>query len=85
MRSFKPGAFRIAIASQLPVVPFVVFMSGLMKTGRKRLHHMKIVVKVLPPIETKRMAIDQAQQLADSTRELMLRTLRELYAKYGET
>jgi len=74
---FKKGAFHLAVQAGVPIVPVVcenywrlyhkgVFLSGELK------------VKVLPPIETTGLTSADVTKLSMDTRELMLKTLKDI-------
>ncbi|KAF4119272.1 lysophosphatidate acyltransferase [Geosmithia morbida] len=79
---FKKGAFHLAVQAGVPIVPCVVanyshvlFIKGFVfNSGR-------IPVKVLDPIPTKGLTSADVDQLASTTRDLMLRELVALTAK----
>ncbi|KAK0711587.1 hypothetical protein B0H67DRAFT_491539 [Lasiosphaeris hirsuta] len=79
---FKKGAFHLAIQAQVPIVPVVVanyshilWVKGLVfNSGR-------IPLKVLDPIPTTGLTPADVNELARSTRELMLKEIFALTAK----
>jgi len=74
---FKKGAFHLAIQAGVPIVPVVcenywrLYRKGVFHTG-------ELKVKVLPPIQTHGLTAADVTQLANNTRELMLKTLQEI-------
>lgn len=74
---FKKGAFHLAVQSGVPIVPVVC-------ENYWRLYHKgtfvggELKVKVLPPIPTTGLTAADVTQLSIDTRELMLKTLKEL-------
>jgi len=74
---FKKGAFHLAIKGGIPIVPVVcenywrLYHKGLFGTGT-------IKVKVLPPIPTAGLSIEDVSALATRVRDQMLTTLREI-------
>ncbi|RKU41027.1 1-acylglycerol-3-phosphate O-acyltransferase [Coniochaeta pulveracea] len=79
---FKKGAFHLAVQAQVPIVPCVVanyshilWMRGMkFKAGT-------IPIKVLDPIPTKGLTVEDVNELTRSTRELMLKELILLTAE----
>ncbi|KDQ08241.1 hypothetical protein BOTBODRAFT_89104, partial [Botryobasidium botryosum FD-172 SS1] len=77
LRSFKKGAFHIAIQSGLPVIPVIcensrhIYREGAINPGTLR-------VRVLPPIPTTSLTSADVSELMESTRERMLQTVREI-------
>lgn len=74
---FKDGAFRLAIEHQIPIVPMVFY------DNKKRLpYHLfrggpgKMRVKVLEPISTEGLTLENRRVLKNETRELILDELR---------
>jgi 1-acyl-sn-glycerol-3-phosphate acyltransferase len=73
MRQFKDGAFRLAIETQLPVLPLVV--QGTRRALRKhdwRFGHADAQVKVLDPVPTEGLTLDDVDELRERVRELIL-------------
>ncbi|KAJ3062504.1 1-acylglycerol-3-phosphate O-acyltransferase [Podochytrium sp. JEL0797] len=76
---FKQGAFRLAIEAQIPIIPIVISTyqdvcnprKGLFKGGQ-------VKIKVLPPIPTVGKSANDAKILMNSTRDVMLETLRDI-------
>jgi lysophosphatidate acyltransferase len=79
---FKKGAFHLAVQAGVPIVPVVVanysnvlhIKSFIFRSGR-------IPVKVLDPIPTKGLTTADVDQLASTTRELMLQEMITLSEK----
>jgi len=79
---FKKGAFYMAIQSGSPVVPIVCSrLTRLVDVKRKFARSGNMVIRVLPPIETKGMLKDQVEKLLETTRAQMLVALAEVSAK----
>jgi len=79
---FKKGAFYMAIQSGSPVVPIVCSKLSRLVNSKKRFARSgNMVIRVLPPIETKAMAKDQVEKLLETTRSQMLAALAEVNAK----
>jgi 1-acyl-sn-glycerol-3-phosphate acyltransferase len=73
MRPFKDGAFRLAIEAQVPVLPLVV--QGTRQALRKhdwRFGHANAQVKVLDPVPTEGMTIEDTEVLRERVRDLIL-------------
>ncbi len=74
---FKKGAFHLAIAAQVPIVPIVIsdyrpmFRKGRFGQGVVR-------VKVLPPVPTQGVAREEVDGLSQKVRESMLQALADL-------
>ncbi|CAG8647183.1 7470_t:CDS:2 [Funneliformis caledonium] len=79
---FKKGAFHMAVQAKIPVVPIVVAnYSDNYDSKRKIFLGGEINIKVLPPIEVSHIDVENKEQideLTNSTRELMLKTLKEI-------
>jgi 1-acyl-sn-glycerol-3-phosphate acyltransferase len=73
LQPFKDGAFRIAIDSQLPIVPLVVVGAGpLMPPGTLTIKPGKIKVIAGEPIPVEGLTTDDTQALKQKTFERML-------------
>ncbi len=78
---FKKGAFRLALAAQVPIVPFVAEpMLNVLDAKRWMLRPGTIRVRFLPPIPTAGRALGEAEALLDEVRSLMQATLDDLRA-----
>ncbi|WVF66335.1 hypothetical protein IAT40_001075 [Kwoniella sp. CBS 6097] len=75
---FKKGAFHLAVQAQVPIVPIVCENYHRLFDGRSRFESGKLKIKVLPPIPTAGLTADDVTSLTESTREMMLGTLREI-------
>ena len=74
--AFKDGAFRLAIEAGAPILPLVVH--GTRTALRKhdwRLGDSHAVVRVLAPISTDGMTVDDVPKLRDDVRDLIAREL----------
>ncbi|MCP4436345.1 MAG: 1-acyl-sn-glycerol-3-phosphate acyltransferase [Actinomycetia bacterium] len=81
MRPFKDGAFRLAIETQLPVLPLVV--QGTRRALRKhdwRFGHADAQVKVLDPVPTEGLTLDDVDALRDQVQGLILAERDQLRA-----
>ncbi|CAG8469009.1 7723_t:CDS:2 [Dentiscutata heterogama] len=83
---FKKGAFYMATQAGIPIIPIVVAnYSDIYSSSRRIFHGGELHIKVLPPIETTNINIDDKDQinsLMDKTREIMLKTLRAITPKH---
>ncbi|WKW11832.1 lysophospholipid acyltransferase family protein [Pseudogemmatithrix spongiicola] len=80
LRPFKKGPFVLAIQSQAPIVPVVVY--GQLAVNPKGKFHVRpgtIHVHFLPPIDTTGMTYDDRDRLADQTHAAMAACLRQEY------
>ncbi|XP_072176942.1 1-acyl-sn-glycerol-3-phosphate acyltransferase alpha-like [Diadema setosum] len=79
MLPFKKGAFNLAVLAQVPIVPVVFssqkhivdFKSHTFTSG----HY---TAKVLPPVSTEGLTLDDVQELSDKVRDQMIDTFRQL-------
>lgn len=82
---FKKGAFYAAIKLGMPIVPVIV-------APYRQFHWWKnhqiwgrhLYVRVLPPILTREMTLDQVDELSQQVREQMLQGVREYSLQYRE-
>jgi 1-acyl-sn-glycerol-3-phosphate acyltransferase len=85
LRPFKTGAFRLAIEAQVPILPLAVY--GTRDALRKhdwRLGHAVAEVRVLEPISTEGLTMDDVQELSDRTRAAIVAGIDELRAEFGD-
>ncbi|OWZ45843.1 lysophosphatidate acyltransferase [Cryptococcus neoformans] len=75
---FKKGAFHLAVQAQIPIVPIVCENYHRLFNGRTRFDSGVLKIRVLPPIPTTGLTVDDVSSLAESTRESMLHALREI-------
>ncbi|HEX5855938.1 MAG TPA: lysophospholipid acyltransferase family protein [Thermoanaerobaculia bacterium] len=81
MLPFKKGAFHLAIAAQVPVVPFIVGpLAAVLDARRLLVRSGTITVKVLEPIPTAGMTENDLPALLSKTRAAMDAVRRELFA-----
>ncbi|KAK3692444.1 hypothetical protein B0T22DRAFT_13927 [Podospora appendiculata] len=79
---FKKGAFHLAIQAQVPIVPCVVAnYSHIFSIKGFEFNAGTVPVKVLDPIPTAGLTAADVDELARTTRELMLKELMELTAR----
>ncbi|HEX7528112.1 MAG TPA: lysophospholipid acyltransferase family protein, partial [Thermoanaerobaculia bacterium] len=78
---FKKGAFRLALAAQVPIVPFVAEpMLSFLDARRWMLRPGTIRVRILPPIPTAGRSPHEAEALLQEVRSIMQATLDDLRA-----
>ncbi len=81
MLPFKDGAFRLAIETGLPILPMVLHGTGTaLRKHDWRLGKSEAEVRVLQPIETRGMTLEDVPRLKDRVRDLIageLATMRE--------
>jgi len=76
---FKKGAFHMAIEAQVPIVPMVCSSTrSCVSLSRRLLGSAEINMKILPPIETKGMKIEDVELLLEKIRTQMIQTFTEL-------
>jgi len=81
---FRDGAFRLAIEAGVPVLP--IALAG---TRQMRPKHSKwfgkahACAKILPPISTSGLGVDDLPRLRDDARTAILAALPDLRARYG--
>ncbi|OAA56475.1 AtaAp protein [Cordyceps fumosorosea ARSEF 2679] len=79
---FKKGAFHLAVQAGVPIVPCVVAnYSHLLYPKEYRFNAGTVPIKVLDPIPTKGLTSADVDELARTTRELMLKELVTLTAE----
>src|SRR5450755_2909580 len=84
MLPFKKGAFHLAIAAQVPIVPFVDGpFAPLLNAGRLMLRPGRVRVRVLEPVPTAGLAENDVDALAARVRSLMDAVRKELIAAAG--
>jgi 1-acyl-sn-glycerol-3-phosphate acyltransferase len=84
MRKFRAGAFRIAIDGQYPILPLAVH--GTRDALRKndwRLGDADAEVRVLEPISTEGMTMDDMPALRKRVREMIVAARADLRAEHG--
>jgi len=74
---FKKGAFRMAIEAQVPIVPICIqSYSG--KLALNKLNSGTVNIRILEPIQTTGMTLDDSSQLLDECWQKMKNTLEQL-------
>jgi 1-acyl-sn-glycerol-3-phosphate acyltransferase len=82
MGAFKPGAFRLAIEAQVPILPVAVTGSAYgMPKGSPWIRPTLVLVRVLEPIETKGMTGADVVRLMTTTRDRIGAAEAELRAE----
>jgi 1-acyl-sn-glycerol-3-phosphate acyltransferase len=74
---FKKGGFITAINAQVPIVP-VVYSSYTNTIQFSKKHSGKIIAKVMEPIQTKGLTLDNLDELMKKTHHLFEKTITEL-------
>ena len=81
---FKDGAFRLAIESGVPVLPIAVAGTRhAMAKGSFRFQHARAAVRVLDPVETTGMTLDDIPVLRERVRAVIDAARRELAHERG--
>ena len=75
---FKKGAFHLAIQAGVPVVPVVCENYNRLFDSKSRFESGTIKIKVLPPVPTKHLTADDAAELTEKVRGMMLEELRKM-------
>ncbi|SJX66647.1 related to SLC1-1-acyl-sn-gylcerol-3-phosphate acyltransferase [Sporisorium reilianum f. sp. reilianum] len=75
---FKKGAFHLAIQAGVPVVPVVCENYNRLFDSKSRFESGTIHIKVLPPVPTTGLTADDANDLTEKVRSLMLAELRNM-------
>ena len=79
---FKPGAFRLAIEAEVPIVPIVISpLKPKTDLGIPRIDPNEVELRVLDPIATKGRDLDAVQELKEEVRTLMQTALTEMGAE----
>jgi 1-acyl-sn-glycerol-3-phosphate acyltransferase len=83
--SFKTGAFRLAIATDVPIVPLaIVGAEKVLPAGRKRIRHGTITVVAGDPIDPDGLEISQRHELMAQVREWIVATKKDYESAGGE-
>ncbi len=77
MLPFKKGAFKMAIEAGVPVVPICV-SSYVSNMDLKRLRSVKAEIKVLPPIKTENLTIDDIETVIKECWDTMKATIEQM-------
>ncbi|NXG21234.1 PLCA acyltransferase, partial [Grallaria varia] len=75
MLPFKRGAFQLAVKAQVPIIP-VVFSSydSFYNRNEKRFTPGKLIIQILPEVETLDLGPDDVPKLTEQVRDTMLTT-----------
>ncbi|KAF9921958.1 1-acylglycerol-3-phosphate O-acyltransferase [Linnemannia zychae] len=76
---FKKGAFHLAIQSQVPILPIVAAgYSHIYDSSSRSFPGGKLEIRVLEPIPTIGLTVDDVNVLMERTRNIMLKNLKEM-------
>lgn len=76
---FKGGAFRMALKAEAPILPIAIEGTNRMFEGHKHLlRRGKVLLSILPPIETKGLSKEEQKELPDRVRALLSQELQKL-------
>ncbi|KAF9143608.1 1-acylglycerol-3-phosphate O-acyltransferase [Linnemannia schmuckeri] len=76
---FKKGAFHLAIQSQQPIMPIVAAgYSNIYDSASRSFPGGELEIRVLEPIPTTGMTVDDVNDLMERTRAVMLKSLKEM-------
>ncbi|NWW91600.1 PLCA acyltransferase, partial [Rhynochetos jubatus] len=79
MLPFKHGAFHLAVKAQVPIIPVVISSySDFYNRKEKRFTTGKIIIQILPEVETLDLGPDDVPKLAEQVRDSMLTTYQEI-------
>ncbi|CAJ0591397.1 unnamed protein product [Cylicocyclus nassatus] len=86
MLSFKKGAFNIAVTGGFPIVPIVLsrYKPFYSKTQKYFKSDGEVIAKVLEPISTKGMTIEDVPELAEKVRNQMLQVHKDISEEAAE-
>ena len=86
LKSFYPGAFRLAIAAGVPVVPIVLLnLRKLQPVGTFRAYPGRVVMRILEPIPTKTYVEADAEALMQEVFNRMENEIRKSDVMFAET
>ncbi|XP_075226547.1 1-acyl-sn-glycerol-3-phosphate acyltransferase beta-like [Lycorma delicatula] len=75
---FKKGGFRLAISGQIPIIPLVISPYYFIDPKKKLFTHGNVIMKVLEPISTEGLTIDDIDELVENTQKLMCAEYKRL-------
>lgn len=81
---FKKGAFHLAVQAQVPIVPVVCENYHRFFDGKTRFEAGTARIRVLDPIDTVGMTMDDVTELTTKVRSLMLAELQRMDAELDE-
>uniref|UniRef100_A0A1B6IBR7 1-acyl-sn-glycerol-3-phosphate acyltransferase n=1 Tax=Homalodisca liturata TaxID=320908 RepID=A0A1B6IBR7_9HEMI len=76
IHTFKKGAFHAAVSAQMPLLPIVFTQFYFMESSQKLLDVGRIVMTVLPPVNTEGLTAADIPQLMSDTRASMISTFQ---------
>jgi len=83
---FKKGAFHVAIDSQVPIVPVVISSySSFYNPKQNMFNPGKVIVTVLPPVETKSFTANDVDSLIEKVRNPMVKVYKEISEELKKT
>ena len=85
LRKFRGGAFRLAIAAQVPILPLAVY--GTRDALRKhdwRLGYARAEVRVLEPVSTEGLTADDVSELRTKVRDMIVAARNDLRREFGD-
>ncbi len=84
MRKFRAGAFKVAIEGQYPILPLAVYGTrDALRSDDWRLGNSRAEVRVLDPIPTDGLTMDDLNDLRNRTREVIIAARDELRREFG--
>ncbi|NWI88227.1 PLCA acyltransferase, partial [Pitta sordida] len=79
MLPFKRGAFQLAVKAQVPIIPVVLSSyNSFYNQKEKRFTPGKLIVQILPEVETLGLGPDDVPKLTEQVRDSMLTTYQEI-------
>lgn len=79
---FKTGAFHAAIAAGVPIVPICVSSTNNIKLNRWS--NGKVIVEIMPPVDTNGYGKERVRELSEHCRNLMLAKIEQLDAEIAQ-
>ena len=79
---FKTGAFHAAIAAGVPIVPICV--SSTNNINLNRWSNGKVIVEIMPPVDTSGYGKERVRELSEHCRNLMLAKIEQLDAEIAQ-
>lgn len=79
---FKKGAFRLAIESQIPIIPIVFSPYYFVDKEKKHFYRGKAVINVLEPIQTKGLTLNDLDDLIENVYNVMSLKNTELRKRF---
>nr|XP_009938659.1 PREDICTED: 1-acyl-sn-glycerol-3-phosphate acyltransferase alpha-like [Opisthocomus hoazin] len=79
MLPFKRGAFQLAVKAQVPIIPAVISSyRDFYSQKEKRFTPGKIIIQILPEVETLGLGPDDVPKLTEQVRDAMLATYQDI-------